>query len=224
MTVLSPSILSANFGYLADDMNKAVEGGCDYFHFDVMDGMFVPNISFGIPVLESVRKVTGHTLDVHLMVNEPQRYVDRFIDAGADIVTVHYEACEPLLQTLCRIHERGKKAGIAIKPHTDISVLKPFLDLADMFLIMTVEPGFGGQKYMDMCTGKIKGLRKILNDKGLSKDIEVDGGITRENVTCVLDAGANVIVMGSSVFKGDIKDNASFFRQLFDKYDKGERS
>ena len=170
-----------------------------------MDGMFVPNISFGIPVLTSVRRATKKVLDVHLMVADPERYTDKFIDAGADILTVHQEACKPLKETLKRIHAGGIKAGVAIKP--------------DMFLVMTVEPGFGGQKYMEKCTAKIRSLRERLRAEGLDTDIQVDGGITRENVRVVLDAGANVIVMGSSVFRGDITDNVRYFSQLFAEYD-----
>ena len=221
MIILSPSILAADFTILGEQMKKAEAGGNDYFHFDVMDGMFVPNISFGIPVLVSVRKATKKVLDVHLMVQAPERYTDKFIDAGADIITVHQEACVPLKETIEHIHERGKKAGVAIKPHTDIQVLEPYFGLADMFLVMTVEPGFGGQEYMDICTGKIKDLRNRLTDKGLDTDIQVDGGITRDNVRTVLDAGANVIVMGSSVFRGDITENARYFSELFAGY-KGE--
>ena len=222
MVILSPSILAADFTKLGEQMKKVEAGGNDYFHFDVMDGMFVPNISFGIPVLTSVRKATQKLLDVHLMVQAPERYIDKFIDAGADIVTVHQEACVPLKETIEHIHERGKKAGIAIKPHTDIGVLTPFFGLSDMFLVMTVEPGFGGQKYMDICTGKITELRKRLRDANLDTDIQVDGGITRDNVRTVLDAGANVIVMGSSVFGGDITENARYFSELFAGYNKGD--
>ncbi len=222
MVKLSPSILASDFTILGQQMKEAEAGGCDYFHFDVMDGMFVPNISFGIPVLTSVRAATKKTLDVHLMVEAPERYIDKFIDAGADIITVHQEACVPLVETIGKIHERGKRAGVAIKPHTDISALAPYFGLADMFLVMTVEPGFGGQKYMDICTDKIRTLRGMLLAKGLDTDIQVDGGITRENVETVLDAGANVIVMGSSIFHGNIKENTEHFSKLFDKY-KGER-
>ncbi len=219
MVILSPSILAADFTILGEQMKKAESGGNDYFHFDVMDGMFVPNISFGIPVLTSVRLATKKVLDVHLMVADPERYTDKFIDAGADILTVHQEACKPLKETLKSIHAGGIKAGVAIKPDTDIDVLTPYFGIADMFLVMTVEPGFGGQKYMEKCTAKIRSLRARLDEEGLDTDIQVDGGITRENVRVVLDAGANVIVMGSSVFKGDITDNTKYFSRLFAEYD-----
>lgn len=218
MVILSPSILASDFTILGEQMKQAEAGGNDYFHFDVMDGMFVPNISFGIPVLISVRKFTKKTLDVHLMVEAPERYIDKFIDAGADIITVHQEACKPLRETVEHIHERGKKAGIAIKPGTDIEVLDEYFGLADMFLVMTVEPGFGGQKYMDICTDKIRLLRSRLNERGLDTDIQVDGGITRDNVDIPILAGANVIVMGSSIFKGNITDNTKYFSDLFKKY------
>lgn len=218
MVILSPSILAADFTILGEQMEKAEAGGNDYFHFDVMDGMFVPNISFGIPVLSSVRKATKKVLDVHLMVEAPERYIDKFIDAGADLVTVHQEACVPLSETIDKIHQRGKKAGVAIKPHTGIESLVPYFGQADMFLVMTVEPGFGGQKYMEMCTDKIRNLRNMLSDRGLDTDIQVDGGITRDNVTTVIDAGANVIVMGSSIFDGNVEENTAYFSKLFKQY------
>lgn len=218
MVILSPSILASDFAILGEQMKQVEAGGNDYFHFDVMDGMFVPNISFGIPVLVSVRSITKKTLDVHLMVESPERYIDKFADAGADIITIHQEACKPLRETVEHIHERGKKAGIAIKPGTDIEVLDDYFDIADMFLVMTVEPGFGGQKYMDICTDKIRNLRKRLSERGFDTDIQVDGGITRENVDIPLGAGANVIVMGSSIFRGNITENTKYFSQLFKKY------
>ena len=218
MVILSPSILAADFTILGEQMKKAEAGGNDYFHFDVMDGMFVPNISFGIPVLSSVRKATKKVLDVHLMVEAPERYIDKFIDAGADLVTVHQEACVPLSETIDKIHQRGKKAGGAIKPHTGSESLVPYFGQADMFLVMTVEPGFGGQKYMEMCTDKIRNLRNMLSDRGLDTDIQVDGGITRDNVTTVIDAGANVIVMGSSIFDGNVEENTAYFSKLFKQY------
>ena len=215
MIKLSPSILAADFKILGEQMKQVEEGGNDYFHFDVMDGVFVPNISFGLPVLKSIKSITSKPMDVHLMIEQPERYIERFKEAGADIITVHQEACSTLMETINRIHEMGMKAGIAIKPGTDVSVLKPYFGIADMFLIMTVEPGFGGQKYMPMCTEKIVKLRKMLDEAGLDTDIQVDGGITRENVDTVLSAGANVIVMGSSVFGGDIVDNARYFTKYF---------
>ena len=218
MVILSPSILASDFAILGEQMKQVEAGGNDYFHFDVMDGMFVPNISFGIPVLVSVRNITKKTLDVHLMVESPERYIDKFADAGADIITIHQEECKPLRETVEHIHKRGKKAGIAIKPGTDIEVLDDYFDIADMFLVMTVEPGFGGQKYMDICTDKIRNLRKRLSERGFDTDIQVDGGITRENVDTPLGAGANVIVMGSSIFRGNITENTKYFSQLFKKY------
>lgn len=220
MIKLSPSILAADFAILGEQMKQVEQGGNDYFHFDVMDGMFVPNISFGLPVLKSIRKITDKKLDVHLMIETPERYIDRFAEAGADIITVHQEACVPLKSTINMIHASGLKAGVAVKPHTDVTALVPYLGMADMFLIMTVEPGFGGQEYMDICTNKIRKLRFMLNDAGLDTDIQVDGGITRDNVDVVLDAGANVIVMGSSVFKGDIAENSRYFTEKFASYKK----
>lgn len=220
MTILSPSILAADFTKLGDQMREVEEGGNEYFHFDVMDGMFVPNISFGLPVLTSIRKATKKVMDVHLMVEAPERYIEKFAEAGADIITVHQEACVPLKETIEKIHALGKKAGVAIKPHTDVAALEPYFGLADMFLVMTVEPGFGGQKYMPVCTDKIRNLRGMLMYRNLDTDIQVDGGITRENVNVVLDAGANVIVMGSSVFKGNIRENAEYFTKLFRDFDK----
>ena len=219
MLQISPSILAADFACLGDYMRQADEAGTDMFHMDVMDGMFVPNISLGIPIMESVKKITKTPLDVHLMIVQPERYIREFARSGADIITVHYEACEDLNAAAALIHECGCRAGLSIKPGTDTSVIEPYLDEYDMFLIMTVEPGFGGQKYMNKCTKKITDLRRMLDERGLDTDIEVDGGITRENIGMVLDAGANVIVMGSSVFKGDIKDNITFFKNFFEGYE-----
>ncbi len=222
MLLLSPSILAADFACLGDYMRQADSAGTDMFHVDVMDGMFVPNISFGIPIMESVKKITHTPLDVHLMIVQPERYIREFARTGANIITVHYEACEDLNAAAALIHECGCRAGLSIKPGTDVSVLEPFLDEYDLFLVMTVEPGFGGQKYMNKCTKKITDLRAMLNERGLDTDIEVDGGITRENIEMVLDAGANVIVMGSSVFKGDIQDNIRYFKKVFAEYE-GEK-
>ncbi|MCR5421465.1 MAG: ribulose-phosphate 3-epimerase [Lachnospiraceae bacterium] len=220
MLRISPSILAADFACLGDYMRRADAAGTDMFHVDVMDGMFVPNISFGIPIMESVKKITHTPLDVHLMIVQPERYIREFARTGADIITVHYEACEDIDAAAALIHECGCKAGLSIKPGTDTSVLEPYLDQYDMFLIMTVEPGFGGQKYMNKCTGKLSHLRKMLDEHNLDTDIEVDGGITRDNIGTVLDAGANVIVMGSSIFKGDISENISYFKKYFKEYEK----
>ncbi len=216
---LAPSILAADFKALGEQMELCAESGARYLHFDVMDGMFVPNISFGIPVLESVRKSDGMVMDVHLMIVDPIRYVDKFCEAGADIVNVHYEACDDLQTVLDRIHSHGKKAGITIKPHTSIEVLLPYLDQAELFLIMSVEPGLGGQAFIPSSLDKIRRLRKLLDGRGLKADVEVDGGIYHNNVREVLEAGANVIVSGSAVFRGNIAENVSRFMEIFKEYE-----
>lgn len=212
--ILAPSILSADFKILGEQLKLTEEAGAEYIHFDVMDGMFVPRISFGMPVLASIKGATTQTLDVHLMVTEPIRYVEEFVKAGADIVTVHYEACEDLQATIDKIHAAGAKVGISIKPKTPVDVLLPYLDQAEMFLIMSVEPGFGGQAFIPESLERISELRNLLNEKGLTTDIEVDGGIYHKNVAEVLAAGANVMVSGSGVFKGDIKDNTAKFMEI----------
>ena len=212
--ILAPSILSADFKILGEQLKLTEEAGAEYIHFDVMDGMFVPSISFGMPVLASIKGATSQTLDVHLMVTEPIRYVEEFVKAGADIVTVHYEACEDLQATIDKIHAAGAKVGISIKPKTPVDVLLPYLDQAEMFLIMSVEPGFGGQAFIPESLERISELRNLLNEKELTTDIEVDGGIYHKNVAEVLAAGANVMVSGSGVFKGDIKDNTAKFMEI----------
>lgn len=217
--ILAPSILSADFKILGEQMALCEKGGAEYLHFDVMDGMFVQNISFGIPVLESIKGFSGMVLDVHLMVTEPIRYVEAFAKAGADILTVHYEACEDVQATLDQIHACGIKAGITIKPDTPVEVLKPYLDQADMFLIMSVEPGQGGQGFIPESLEKIRVLREMLQEKGLDTDIEVDGGIKLENVAEVAKAGANVMVAGSAVFRGDIEENVSGFMRILKDYE-----
>lgn len=217
--ILAPSILSADFKILGEQLKTIEAAGAEYIHFDVMDGMFVPSISFGMPVLASIKGYTEQTLDVHLMVTEPIRYVEEFVKAGADIITVHLEACEDLQATVDKIHATGAKVGISIKPKTPVEALVPYLDQADMFLIMSVEPGFGGQAFIPESLERIKELRGLLDEKNLQTDIEVDGGIYHKNVAEVLQAGANVMVSGSGVFKGDIKKNTEEFMEILKRYE-----
>ena len=212
--ILAPSILSADFKVLGEQIRITSDNGAKYLHFDVMDGMFVPSISFGMPVLKSIQGVSPQVMDVHLMVTDPGRYVEAFQEAGADILTVHLEACEDVQAVLDKIHACGMKAGVTIKPATPVEALVPFLDQADMFLSMSVEPGFGGQAFIPESLERISELRNLLNEKGLTTDIEVDGGIYHKNVAEVLAAGANVMVSGSGVFKGDIKDNTAKFMEI----------
>lgn len=214
---LAPSILSADFKTLGEQIQMTWESGAKYLHFDVMDGMFVPSISFGMPVLKSIQGASPQIMDVHLMVTEPERYVEAFQEAGADILTVHFEACEDLHSVVHKIHAGGMKAGVSIKPDTPVESLIPILDKADMFLIMSVEPGFGGQAFIPDTLNKIKALRKLLNDRGLHTDIEVDGGIYLTNVQEVLGAGANIIVAGSAIFKGCIIENVSRFMEILNQ-------
>ena len=217
--VLSPSILAADFKVLGQEMKKTEENGAEYIHFDVMDGMFVPSISFGMPVLASIHDATEQFMDVHLMVQEPIRYVEAFQKAGADCVTVHLEACEDVKTTLDKIHACGMKAGLAVNPETDVKELVPYLEDVEMILIMSVHPGFGGQKFIPESLDKIREVRAILNEKNLEIDIQVDGGIYVENVREVLDAGANVIVAGSAVFRGDAGENTAKFMEILKSYE-----
>ena len=217
--ILAPSILSADFKILGEQLRQTAEAGAQYIHFDVMDGDFVPSISFGMPVLSSIRGVTEQVMDVHLMVTEPIRYVKAFKEAGADFLTVHYEACEDLHRTLEAIHKYGMKAGISIKPNTPVYMLHPFLKEAEMFLIMSVEPGFGGQSFIPYSLNKIQELRGLLEEKNPDAAIEVDGGIYHQNVGEVLQAGADVIVSGSGVFKGDIRENTAKFMEILKQYE-----
>ena len=217
--VLSPSILAADFKVLGQEMKKTEENGAAYIHFDVMDGMFVPSISFGMPVLASIHDATEQFMDAHLMVQEPIRYVEAFQKAGADYVTVHLEACEDVKTTLDKIHACGMKAGLAVNPETDVKELVPYLEDVEMILIMSVHPGFGGQKFIPESLDKIREVRAMLNEKNLETDIQVDGGIYVENVREVLDAGANVIVAGSAVFRGDAGENTAKFREILKSYE-----
>ena len=217
--VLSPSILAADFKGLGQEMKKTEENGAAYIHFDVMDGMFVPSISFGMPVLASIHDATEQFMDAHLMVQEPIRYVEAFQKAGADYVTVHLEACEDVKTTLDKIHACGMKAGLAVNPETDVKELVPYLEDVEMILIMSVHPGFGGQKFIPESLDKIREVRAMLNEKNLETDIQVDGGIYVENVREVLDAGANVIVAGSAVFRGDAGENTAKFMEILKSYE-----
>lgn len=214
MNILAPSILSADFAALGEDIKKAERAGAQYLHIDVMDGSFVPSLSLGFPVIQSIRKLTDMVFDVHLMICDPDRYIGEFAAAGADIITVHTEACPHLNRTIASIKEQGAKAGVVLNPATPLTELEYILEDLDMVLLMTVNPGFGGQKYIESCTRKIRDLRKMITDRGLKIDIEVDGGIKLDNVGKVLDAGANVIVAGSAVFGKDVEQNVKDFLKV----------
>ena len=216
---LAPSILAADFTRLGEQVRTVDEAGAQYIHLDVMDGAFVPSISFGMPVIKSLREITDKVFDVHMMVEEPGRYVEDMCRCGADLITVHAEACTHLDRVVNQIKEGGMRAGVAVNPATPLSVLDPILGELDMVLIMTVNPGFGGQKFIPYTMEKIRSLRRILTERGLAADIQVDGGISSANVREVLEAGANVFVAGSAVFGEDPGARTREFLDIFGEYE-----
>ncbi len=217
MIKLSPSILSADFGNLARDVKNIELGGAHYLHIDVMDGNFVPNISIGLPVIKSIREITDMTFDVHLMINNPEKYIEEFAKAGADIITIHLESTNEVIDALKLIRKLDKIPALAIKPDTKYEEVIPYLKFVDMVLVMTVEPGFGGQSLITHTLNKVENLSHYIKSHGLLVDIQVDGGINMNNVEKVISAGANVIVAGSSVFLNDsIVSNVEAFYNKFE--------
>lgn len=218
MINLSPSILASDFANLQTEIEAVQKGGAKFIHVDVMDGQFVPNITLGAPIAKSLRKHITGIMDVHLMIEEPDRYLEDFAKAGADYVTVHLEATKHIHRTIQLIHDLGMKAGVALNPGTPVSLLEPIIDDLDLVLIMSVNPGFGGQKFIPYTLEKLKQVREMVKDRDIL--IEVDGGVTLNNVESIIDAGANLLVAGSSVYDGkDAEGNAAAFMKVFKKYE-----